>query len=66
VVDAPALHATVKDNVRSVVGQCRQPEATPCLTVVAPAGYGKTHLLAWTRQLLDERNDCDGSNAPDQ
>src|SRR5262245_42579860 len=58
VVDAPSLHKGVKDRIRSLVSECRGPEATRCLTVAAPAGYGKTHLLAWTRQLLDERNDA--------
>jgi hypothetical protein len=57
VVDAPSLHREVKDCIRTLVAGCGQPEAIRCLTVAAPAGYGKTHLLAWTRQLLDERND---------
>src|SRR5262245_2461271 len=58
VVDAPSLHGQVKDRIRTLVVGCGQPEAIRCLTVAAPAGYGKTHLLAWTRQLLDERNDA--------
>lgn len=58
VVDAPSLHRDVKDRIRSLVSGCCGEEAARCLTLAAPAGYGKTHLLAWTRQLLDERNDA--------
>ncbi len=57
VMDAASLHGQVKDRIRTLVAGCGQPEAIRCLTVAAPSGYGKTHLLAWTRQLLDERND---------
>jgi transcriptional regulator with XRE-family HTH domain len=57
VIDVPSLHCEVKDRIREVLGTCGQAVASRCLTVVAPAGYGKTHLLAWTRQLVDERND---------
>jgi hypothetical protein len=58
VVDAPSLHRDVKQRIRTLVAGCGQPEAIRCLTAVSPPGYGKTHLLAWTRQLLDERNDA--------
>src|SRR3954471_21974925 len=58
VVDAPSLHGQVKERIRALVAGCGQPEAIRCLTVVAPPGYGKTHMLAWTRQLLDERKDA--------
>jgi hypothetical protein len=58
VVDAPSLHREVKERIRTVVTSCGQTQAIRCLTVVGSAGYGKTHLLAWTRQLLDERNDA--------
>jgi hypothetical protein len=58
VIDAPSLHRAVKDCIRTLVADCCQPAAIRCLTIAAPAGYGKTHLLAWTRQLLDERDDA--------
>ena len=58
VVDAPSLHREVKDRIRKIVSTCHDPEAIRCLTVESPAGGGKTHLLAWTRQMLDERNDA--------
>jgi hypothetical protein len=58
VIDAPSLHREIKDRIRALVAGCGQEQAIRCLTVVGPAGYGKTHLLAWTRQLLDERNDA--------
>jgi hypothetical protein len=58
VIDAPSLHREVKDRIRALVNTCGQDQAIRCLTVVGPAGYGKTHLLAWTRQLLDERDDA--------
>src|SRR5262249_36632917 len=57
VVDAPSLHRDAKERIRELVSTCQQPQAVRCLTVTAPAGFGKTHLLAWTRQLLDDRND---------
>ena len=58
VIDAPSLHREVKDRIRKLVSDCGQPHAIRCLTVAAPPGYGKTHLLAWTRQLLDKHNDA--------
>src|SRR5437764_12345549 len=57
-VDGPSLHRGVKDRIRSVVDGCGQPQAIRCLTVTANAGYGKTHLLAWTRELLEQRNNA--------
>ncbi len=58
VVDVPELHQEVKSRILSVLSSCGQPEANRCLTVTAPPGYGKTHLLAWTRQQLDARDDA--------
>ena len=58
VIDAPSLHRVVKDRIRSLVDNCGKDQAIRCMTVTASAGYGKTHLLAWTRQLLDQRNDA--------
>ncbi len=57
VVDVPELHRQVKDCILDLVAGCGQIDAIRCLTVVSTSGYGKTHLLAWTRQLLDERKD---------
>ena len=53
VIDVKDLHKEVKQCIRQVVHECGQPNSTRCLTVHAPAGYGKTHLLAWTRQFLE-------------
>jgi hypothetical protein len=58
VIDAPSLHREVKERIRTLVNTCGQDQAIRCLTVVGTTGYGKTHLLAWTRQLLDERDDA--------
>lgn len=57
VADAPSLHRHVKDLIARTVRTCGQPEAIRCLTFIANAGYGKTHLLAWTRQWLEEDKD---------
>jgi hypothetical protein len=58
VIDAPSLHREVKNHIRTLVNECGQDKAIRCLTVVGPPGYGKTHLVAWMRQLLDERDDA--------
>src|SRR5215218_1338110 len=56
--DVPVLHANVKSLIVSTLAGCRQPDAVRCLTIVAPPGYGKTHLLAWTRQQIDQFPDA--------
>ena len=53
--DFGPLHAKLKDRIKALIDTCDDPEASRCLTIHAPPGYGKTHLLAWTRQLLDDR-----------
>lgn len=55
VVDVEGLHQGVKGKIRQVLKTCGEPEVARCLTVTAPSGYGKTHLLGWTRQYLDEQ-----------
>lgn len=57
VSDAESLRRSVKENIRHLIQNCRQPEAQRCLTIVGPPGYGKTHLLAWTRAFLETRDD---------
>src|SRR5947209_3996390 len=54
VYDAPLLYQDVKGLIAAVVDGCSRPAAVPCLTVTAPPGYGKTHLLAWNRQRLEQ------------
>jgi hypothetical protein len=58
ITDAPSLHKDIKERIRTLLDQCGQEQAIRCLTATAPPGYGKTHLLAWTRQLLDQRKDA--------
>src|SRR5262245_23789704 len=58
VVDVPSLHCEAKQAIRDLIDSCGRPEVARCRTFLAPPGYGKTHLLAWTRQMLDERNDA--------
>jgi hypothetical protein len=53
VYDADLLHQEVKTRVVQVVDGCSQKGAIRCLTITAPPGYGKTHLLAWNRQRLE-------------
>src|SRR5258708_18501590 len=53
VYDADLLYQEVKGHVARVVDGCGQKDAVRCLTVTAPPGYGKTHLLAWNRQRLE-------------
>jgi DNA-binding XRE family transcriptional regulator len=54
VYDADLLHQDIKGLVTRVVDGCSQHDAVRCLTVTAPPGYGKTHLLAWNRQRLEQ------------
>ena len=53
VIDAPSFHHNVKELIRGIARTCGQPQAIRCLTFIASSGYGKTHLLAWTRQMLE-------------
>ncbi len=59
VIDAPSLHRDLKERIRGLIRTCGQAQAIRCLTFIANAGYGKTHLLAWTRQMLEENNNKD-------
>src|ERR1700691_41088 len=52
VYDADLLYQEVKGLIARVVDECGQKDAVRCLTITAPPGYGKTHLLAWNRQRL--------------
>jgi DNA-binding XRE family transcriptional regulator len=54
VYDADLLYPEVKGLVAQVVDGCGQANAVRCLTVIATLGYGKTHLLAWNRQRLEQ------------
>lgn len=54
IYDAEHLHKDVKGHITEVVDGCAQRDAIRCLTVIAPPGYGKTHLLAWNRQRLEQ------------
>jgi hypothetical protein len=58
VIDVEPLYREAKEQILEMIATCDQPGAGRCVTVHAPAGYGKTHLLAWTRQQLDNRNDA--------
>lgn len=58
VVDADSLHADLKKLVQTTLAECGQARAIRCLTITAPPGYGKTHLLAWTRHTIDQRKDA--------
>ncbi len=58
VIDVENLQAEAKGRIHQVIEDCPQRTAPRCLTIHAPAGYGKTHLLAWTRQRLDEQHDA--------
>ncbi len=57
VIDAPSLHRRVKELIAQTIRTCRQSQAIRCLTFIANAGYGKTHLLAWTRQMVEGEKD---------
>ncbi len=57
VIDAPNLYSDVKQNIRSLIDSCAALDSpSRCLTIVAPSGMGKTHLLSWTRQELERRS----------
>src|SRR6266567_419920 len=56
VVDVEGLHGPVKEAILKIVTSCGQPEVARCLTVTGPSGYGKTHLLGWARQRMDEQD----------
>jgi DNA-binding XRE family transcriptional regulator len=57
VIDAPSLHRSVKELIARTIQACGQSQAIRCLTFIANAGYGKTHLLAWTRQMVEGEKD---------
>jgi DNA-binding XRE family transcriptional regulator len=54
VYDAGPLHQEVKELVSRVTDGCEKKDTVRCLTIIAPPGYGKTHLLAWNRQRLEK------------
>ncbi len=54
VYDVEQLYQDVKGLIQDVVDGCSQQNVVRCLTVTAPPGYGKTHLLAWNRQRLEQ------------
>src|SRR5207248_2869321 len=54
VIDSSAPHGALKELIRATIDGCTEDPAERCLTLVAQAGYGKTHLLAYGRQLTDE------------
>lgn len=56
VVDVPSLHGAVKQEILKLVRTCHEPTVPRCVTVIGPTGYGKSHVLAWTRQQLDEED----------
>ncbi len=55
VVDVPTLNKGVKERIREVIGHSNT-DNPHCLTIIAPPGYGKTHLLAHTRAALEKEN----------
>lgn len=55
VLDVRVLYQNVKDRIGVTVRGCGEDGAIRCLVVKAPPGYGKTHLLAWTRMGLRQR-----------
>ncbi len=57
VIDVPSLHKEAKDRIKKVIQGCQEPNAVRCFTFHAPPGYGKTHLLSWTRQYLEQQED---------
>jgi hypothetical protein len=57
VVDVEPLHANIKTRIRELIKGCGEAQAIRCLTVIAPHGYGKTHLLAWVRQTAEDQTD---------
>ncbi len=54
VYDADLLYQDVKGLVAQVVDGCGRQDTVRCLTITAPPGYGKTHLLAWNRRRLEQ------------
>src|SRR5262245_61687019 len=53
VVDVDELHAGVKKHIRNLLTTCGQVGTARCLTIHAQPGYGKTHLLSWTRHEIE-------------
>jgi DNA-binding XRE family transcriptional regulator len=56
VIDVDDLHAGVKKHIRQLLATCGGANAARCLTIHAQPGYGKTHLLSWTRQEIEGGN----------
>jgi DNA-binding XRE family transcriptional regulator len=54
VYDADLLNKEIKELSAVIVDGCNRHNVVRCLTVTAPTGYGKTHLLAWNRQRLEQ------------
>lgn len=57
VTDVATLHSDIRNHFLSIVLGCDQPNAVRCCAMFAPAGYGKTHILAWLRDKLENKND---------
>ncbi len=56
VIDVPSLHNTVKAEIQDLLSRCAKQVAIRCLTYYGPPGLGKTHLLNWTRQHIQEND----------
>ena len=63
VVDAKSLNQSTKGKILKMVEEsCRpdkescQPDKPRCLVIMAAPGYGKSHLVAWTREQLGKRS----------
>lgn len=59
VLDCTGLYPHPKDRLLRLIRECPNTgNVARCAVILAPPGYGKTHLLAWLRQQLAERREA--------
>ncbi len=54
IVDVETLHHKAKERLKDLLKNLQANRGSRCLTVHSSPGYGKTHLLAWVRQEIEQ------------
>lgn len=56
VTNISSLNFDVRTRAQRLLAECGKLDAIRSLTIAAPPGYGKTHLLAWLRHACERHN----------